>query len=291
MIYIARYRGYENNQHKLEITKHSVSQEEYAAFMQNFAFYGRYHQFREMWEICQEASRELTEFLSPGNLNGKLREKGVDREKVLTAANRLLLNYCTAMKILVEKIESYLSQERPAELGKFRELCAGFYDNHFPYRFFMRLRNYVIHNEMPFTKVVSSLERDCGLYMGRRHLLKWTGWNTVREDLEKMEGEDLAVQPLLAETNSLLYVIYLQSLYYLAPDVTAALKNIQAFAGEHQLQLGRFEFVEFDSEEEFQGGKCRLYPVPWGKLSKCIQDMNKHPGIRIGNKADAGKES
>ncbi len=47
MIYIAEYEGYENNEHKLEITGKTVSKEEYDDFMANFKFYGQYHQFKE----------------------------------------------------------------------------------------------------------------------------------------------------------------------------------------------------------------------------------------------------
>ena len=36
MIYIVEYEGYENNEHKLEITGKTVSREEYDDFMENF---------------------------------------------------------------------------------------------------------------------------------------------------------------------------------------------------------------------------------------------------------------
>ena len=39
MIYIAEYEGYENNEHKLEITRKTVSREEYDDFMANSTFF------------------------------------------------------------------------------------------------------------------------------------------------------------------------------------------------------------------------------------------------------------
>ena len=38
MIYIVEYEGYENNEHKLEITGKTVSREEYDDFMENGNF-------------------------------------------------------------------------------------------------------------------------------------------------------------------------------------------------------------------------------------------------------------
>ena len=75
MIYIAEYEGYENNEHKLEITGKTVSREEYDDFMANFKFYGQYHQFKEIHEICLESNLDLMNFLSVKNLNNILRTK------------------------------------------------------------------------------------------------------------------------------------------------------------------------------------------------------------------------
>ena len=35
----------------------------------------------------------------------------------------------------------------------------------------MRLRNYIIHNGMPFTKITSAIYEDCNLYIDRNDLL------------------------------------------------------------------------------------------------------------------------
>ena len=150
MIYIAEYEGYKNNEHKLEITGKTVSREEYDDFMANFKFYGQYHQFKEIHEICLESNLDLMNFLSVKNLNNILRTRNVNHEKILQTGNKLLLNYCTVIKIMVEKIESYLKHNKADEIDEFKTFCSNFYDNTFAYRFFMRLRNYIIHNGMPF---------------------------------------------------------------------------------------------------------------------------------------------
>ena len=284
MIYIAEYEGYENNEHKLEITGKTVSREEYDDFMANFKFYGQYHQFKEIHEICLESNLDLMNFLSVKNLNNILRTRNVNHEKILQTGNKLLLNYCTVIKIMVEKIESYLKHNKADEIDEFKTFCSNFYDNTFAYRFFMRLRNYIIHNGMPFTKITSAIYKDCNLYIDRNNLLKWSGWSTVKNDLEKMTENDIAVQPFLQEIGASIYAIYLQSLYYLAPGVIKSLQNIDKFLAMYNVK--RFDFIEFESDEDFKNGKYEYHIVPWGSLIQCIVELNKHPNININTKKD-----
>lgn len=283
MIYIAEHLGYDNNRHNIEITEKKVLKEEYEAFFCNFKFYGQYHQFNEIYGICLEGNLDLMKFLSAENLNTILRSKGVDREKVLQTGNKLLLNYCTVIKIMVEKIESFLKHKGSDKLYEFKKMCSNFYDNEFSYRFFMRLRNYIIHNEMPFTKITSSLYKDCNMYIDRNNLLKWAGWNTVKKDLEEMENDDIAVQPLLLDIGSSIYAIYMQSLYYLAPDIINSLNNINKFCDKYNVI--RFDFIEYENEEDFKNGKYEFHVVPWGSMIQCIEELNKHPSINIRNKS------
>lgn len=279
MIYIAEYLGYYNDRHNIEITEKSVSREEYEAFFDNFKYYGQYHQFKEIYGICLEGNLDLMKFLSAENLNAVLRQKEVDRESVLQTGNKLLLNYCTVIKIMVEKIESFLKRKRPDQLDGFRKFCSNFYDSEFSYRFFMRLRNYTIHNGMPFTKITSSLQKDCNLYIDRNNLLKWSGWSTVKRDLEEMENDDIELQPFLLEIGSLIYAIYLQSLYYLAPDLIRAIQNIEKFCDKYNVK--RFDFIEYEKAEELRDGKYMHHIVPWGRWMQSIEEFNKHPGIEI----------
>ena len=121
MIYIAEHEGYENNEHKLEITGKTVSREEYDDFMANFKFYGQYHQFKEIHEICLESNLDLMNFLSVKNLNNILRTRNVNHEKILQTGNKLLLRaeYRNAFKRtseiqndwneLLEELRVYLS--------------------------------------------------------------------------------------------------------------------------------------------------------------------------------------
>lgn len=288
MIHIAEYRGYENNKHTLEITEKIISQEEFNSFYENFMFYSQYYQFKEIHDICLEQNIDLMKFLSPSNLNKLLRAQEVETEKVLQTGNKLLLNYCTVIKIMVEKIELYLKHNLPEKSHEFQQYSSNFYDQEFSYRFFMRLRNYIIHNGMPFTKVKRSLYEDCDLYIDRCQLLKWNKWSTVKKDLEEMDNNNIRIQPFLQDIGSTIYALYMRSLYYLAPNIINSIKNIENFCQKHKVK--RFDFIEYDSAKELKDGKYQLHLVPWSDLVKCINEINKHPNININIKGSKNIE-
>lgn len=97
-----------------------------------------------------------------------------------------------------------------------------------------------------------------------------------------MENDDIAVQPLLLDIGSSIYAIYMQSLYYLAPDIINSLHNINKFLDKYNVT--RFDFIEYENEEEFMNGKYEYHVVPWGSMMRCIEELKKHPSINILNK-------
>ena len=121
MIYIVKHNGYENNEHIIEITDKVVSREEYDAFFSNFTICAQFHQFKEIHEICLESNLDLAKFMTQKNLNELLRTKEIEAEKVFQTGNKLLLNYCTVIKIMVEKIESYLVHNKPDKIDEFKK--------------------------------------------------------------------------------------------------------------------------------------------------------------------------
>lgn len=279
MIYIAEHESYEEGKHQFNITGKTVSREELDRFFSYFNILGQFHQFKEIYGICEESNIDLRNFLLPQNLNKLLREDHVNGETVLQTGNKLILNYCTVIKMMVEKVESYLTHNQPDKFMEFKEFCSHFYDNDFSYRFFMRLRNHMIHNAMPFTRVKSSLAGNCNIYMSRDDLLKSPKLNAVEEDLRQMESNEIEVQPLLLDIGASMYAIYMRSLYYLAPQVVDALKNFIDFREKYGVE--NFDFVEYEDIEEFRNGKFKHHVVPSNQLLRCIEELNKSPEINI----------
>lgn len=276
MIYIAKYENKVKGEHGIEITDKTISKEEFDAFFKNFKCYGKLHQFKEIHDICLEENHDLSMFLSYKNLNDLLRKKQNNTDAILRTANKLLLNYCTVIKILIDKISKDLNKKQKEEFDKF---CSSCYDNHFSYRFFMRMRNFIIHNNMPFTIVVRSIKEDCKICMSKKDILKWDKWNTVKTDIESFQEERIEIQSLLKDIGSTMYAVYLNGIYYLAPDVLTACENVGEFLKKYEVK--DFCFIEYDTKGDFEKGKFQLYPIPINTLLECVDELNKHPSINI----------
>ena len=279
MLSVAIHSVDEKGQHNLKILKENISQEEYDDFFSYFDFFEQYHQLKALHDICLMEIQDLNHFLHKNNLNRLLRNQNIDANRVLIIGNKLLINYCTIIKMLVEKIESYLKHNHPENSNDFENLTHKFYDQHFSYRFFMRLRNFVIHNGLPFTIVDCNSDDDCNIFMDKSNLLKSKGWSKVKHDIEKIKGNKIAVQPLLEDVGGLIYAIYLQGLYYLTPEVIKAIKNIEKYIKKYDYK--RFEFVEYDSVDSLKNGQIKIRLVPWSDYYECIKELNKHPNINI----------
>ena len=143
----------------------------------------------------------------------------------------------------------------------------------------MRLRNYMIHNSMPFAKIELNLYKDCGIFMSKNELLKWDKWNTVKKDLIDYPNEDICIQPMLIEIGSALYSIYFYFLYILAPEVIQSYKNIMKFCEKYKVY--DFSFVDFGCEEDLIKENFKLIMFPMSAMLDCISEIEKNPNITI----------
>lgn len=260
------------------LTDKDVSTEDKERFISNFWFLGRIHQVKELYSISEESYYDLIRFLTTDNLNMLLRDDNISKETVAQTGNKLLFNYCTIIKTLVDTIENHLLVNNPDSIKDFNAFCSDFYDNHFEYRFFMRLRNYCIHYRMPYTIVSASVNEDCNLFMRKTTLLEWSKWGSVKKDLLAMP-ETIAVQPLLKETQSLIIAIYLQALFFFFPSIEESINNINRFCEKYG--LSNFMFIQKDKIEDLKNDVFKPDYVPWKELYDCIKEFDKHPKISI----------
>ena len=62
------------------------------------------------------------------------------------------------------------------DFDNFRRLT---FDTFFSYRFFYKLRNYAVHNDIPITFAQNNMESGLKLYFSRDDLIKWDGWGRI----------------------------------------------------------------------------------------------------------------
>ena len=237
-------------------------------------------QIRSVYEITEEINTELLEFLTYDNLKECLVNNQKSTHEVLRTANKLILNYCISIKLLVEKVE-YFSKCNAVQAQKFRTLFSNIYDKELTYRFLMRLRNYIIHNEMPFS-ICRIGSNKTNIYIDRRELLKWKKWNTVRKDIEEMSDE-INLYPFISTMRSLMYTIYINILAYYADGLFESYLKYGELLKKYKSEDLLFSKKTFD-EISSEGNEGNIIALPIGKLTDFIKELEKVPNIEISYK-------
>lgn len=263
-----------------------VSEEEYQRFMSSFNILVEYGQMRDLYEICVDTYSELRNFLSSSNIEQMLTSRSIAPRKIAQIANRLLVNYCSAMYLFVSKTPTYLKKytgEGEVE-EQFVQLTRRMYDDRADrsYCFFSKMRNYIIHNKLPFTKITGDVSNGYRLVMSKSDLLKDDNWGPAKLIIEEA-GEEVDIIPLLERCSVQITVLYYRALYCLATYLPIIDESVRLFREKHSVTI--FDFVSYESIDDLKKGHCVLRPVPWDSIHQMIADMNKVPGITISNGA------
>lgn len=136
----------------------------------------------------------LIEFKSNPSMNW------VRMEKMIMNINRLLLNFLSAFRTLLDHMEYTLKKNYGNEsenFTRFKNLCSEQYDLYFSYRFLYKLRNYAQHCGMPVgsltieSKAISieskEVEDYLAIYFERDVLLSnYDSWGSIKNELNNM---------------------------------------------------------------------------------------------------------
>ena len=115
------------------------------------------------------------------------------QEKTITA-NRRLSNFLSSFVSFTDHSKTYLTREYGAEsdeIEEFKITASHFFDNNFGYKFFSKLRDFVIHCGMPMASidlVIKHGKKEVRLLFDREDLLSSFTWKAIiKPDLEAQE--------------------------------------------------------------------------------------------------------
>lgn len=133
--------------------------------------------------------------------------------------NRAFINFINSFKSFVEHMGNWLTENHEStelQITQFKEMTSNLYDNHFCYRFLIRVRDFAIHRNYPiqvvqFDKELTDSEDyvykvnvnfDRELFLRNKTLRKKLG-----KDLKKME-EIFLVDPFLEDQMPLIELVF-----------------------------------------------------------------------------------
>lgn len=216
-------------------------------------------------------------YINAENMNNILRQKNLIKSKIIRTGNKMLLSYCASVKMLVEKIESFIKHNcTHKEFDDFKKFIRKVYDDNLSYRFVMRLRNYMIHCDMPITIAKTSITDECGLYFNREELLKGKMWSTVREEIEKMPVE-IDILPLFFEMPQLIRTIVDESRYYYAQTVSNVCEKIETFAVKHNTMS--LAYIIYDEDKGIASVTINTPSI--NRVERNLEIFQQHPRINV----------
>ena len=259
-----------------------VSCDEYQDFINYFNFLSAFCEIRDLYEICVDSFSELTHHISSSNLKYLLTEAKMSPNKIGQIANRLLLNYCSAMYLFVNKTPQNLKQYVDENLVQehFVKKTNDMYDNPLDrsYCFFSKLRNHIIHYRLPFSLLIEDIETGYKLLISKDNLLTDNRWGPAKEVVLQL-NDTIMFSDLLERCSVLLTVLYYQAIFCFSTIISDIDKKISLFQKKHAIKY--FNFAEYDSVESLKQGHFSIRPVPWDIYGQLIREIQKIPGITI----------
>ena len=139
--------------------RETMSEDEFFRFRQQCHVLERYTSIRSLLYTAAKNGNDLLRYLDPLELYKKYCVTKPSAKKVVREANRLALNFASALRTLVE-ISTNEIKNNAAEKAKYETFQSNVFDNVQGYRFWIRLRNYLIHR-----KIRSQMTRSFFLFL------------------------------------------------------------------------------------------------------------------------------
>lgn len=276
MIWLLLDAKVDSDGHPLLEVKSEIPEEEVIRIRDCFDFCGPYNTMKMAINVAIRNGNQLQLHMHPMNLNRYRTGKKYD--DAITIANQYALNYATSIKSFIDFTERQLRKKcSETDLEAYQKTQSTLYDDHFEYRFWMRLRNYIVHRSFPYSNVEDSLS-GVKVQCPTKRLLEYEKWNTVRDDLVSM-GEYVEPEKTVYKMNALLTALRIDYLSYFAGSIISALETYHQFCRSHGITNAMFCQVE--KREDIAKGNFHANPMPIDILHEAFNELKMNPRIKF----------
>lgn len=264
-----------NGEITLEIIK-EIGQNEVDNLFKTFDCLTHYNKIKNIYKITVSNGNQLDKYLKTIYDNTYILHKKKS-EDVITEGNRLIANYCSSIGMLIDQIERILSNYDRKKLNQFRNTCNQLYDTCMEYRFFVILRNFIIHYDLPFT-LYRENTMGRSLEFQKKHLLCFPKWKHVKEDLIKM-NDTINILPFITPMNVNITVLYYSFIYNVSDKLLYAYEQAGAFVMKHKVKAP--VIVKYKTVDDLKKGNFTACPIDFTVLQSALNDIKSHPHIDL----------
>jgi len=256
------------------VEKGSMSLEEVERIKSLFEFTSSYSVVKMMENVVIRNHQDYLHHMQPENL-----AKYADAlDDAVVIANQFALNYATSIQSFIDISERQLQKTKTTEkeLEFYRQFQHQMYDSNLEYRFWMRLRNFVVHCGFPYTEVTQN-SNGIQVLCPKSHLLSSRKWNAVQKDIENMPN-DVRIEAMVCKMTHCISALRLVFVGLYAEEITSALREYAAFCRQYNVKNP--EFIEVESEENIRNG-LSYNPLPVTFLHDALEDLKKVPFVNL----------
>ena len=256
------------------VVKNEITKEEFENLFRVANFLKDIMPAKEAHRIVIRNGRELLYFLSDKNLKDQLLIKKCNKRNFITDANRLTFNFCASMRTFVDYAKTAV--KRKGEEKDFKNIISQIFDESLEYRFFEKLRNYIIHYSYPFIGIEMSAPDFVKIVCRKEYLQEYDGWGAiVKKDLLSMPEEiDVRqyIEPLLVRLETIHMMMY----YYYAQDYCTASTAFASFQKKYHLKEPATMCIEGDLE-----GKITIHPLSLEAIAEGLEQLKHNPYVNL----------
>lgn len=257
------------------VEKREISVDEVFRIKNLFSFADSYSVVKMMEDVVIKNHHDYGIHMHPNNLL-QYRDKLTE---AIVIANQCALNYATSIQSFIDVTERQLkiSNRTEKELTLYNRFQSQMYDTHVEYRFWMRLRNFIVHCGFPYTKIIHNSE-GLEILCPKSHLLSSGKWNAVKQDILKMP-EYVRIETMIVQMTSCIRALRLAFVGIYAEDIARASVEYTSFCKLHDVREP--VFVEVDSEDAIGLGAFSFNPLPVSELLSALKDLKNVPFIKL----------
>ena len=274
--YIAKVEVSDVSNESEIFVKDEISEEYFRTICNSISFLKNIEAPKEVHRILTRNGGELLFFLSEENVKKTILVNKTNKDDFITEANRLTFNFCASMRTFVDYTLIAANRKGNAEHDDLKTMTSQIFDELPEYRFFEKLRNYIIHYSYPFGTLRKIAPDRVEFFCMKNHLLEYDAWGAiVKKDIELMP-EEIDIRPYIRKVFPSLESIYLMIYYYYAEDYCNANSILANLQKKYNL-----EYPVIMSENNADNKNKIIRPFPVKKIVEGIEMLKYNPFLDI----------
>ncbi len=210
-----------------------------------------------------------------------IKHNKIESDDIIMKANKAIFNYCSSIGMYIDVIEKNLSKLSNSKLEEFEKICNDLYDDELEYRFFVILRNYIMHYDMPFNTHKIDLETS-RVICNKEHLLRFKKWKRVKDDLNNM-GEEIDIPGMVKKMNKNLAIIFIEFQALISYEIIDAYKTAVEFTKKYNVSQPCV-VRDYHPEKHLKEGDLTLTLINLKDLVELLNELKKNPLVQIREK-------